>query len=338
MNVAPLAHSTDGLIGLITFDSKPKITQGITYAIEDFRNSMNEMIAQGDTAVWDALALANDQLADYGQKYPNAKKRIICLSDGTDTDSGKKCYDVCEELIRAQVVMDSFCLGNDPSPELRAISYLTGGYKFLPKTLEQAMAICEMEPMLSQLERPAIERHVLVRPLSQIEFSTLSKRATPDVVTRDVYPQRKQHPNLDDTFIALSDLLTSAKGSALAPGDRANANMGIGRLLAEVRNVAANSHPKYEVFVSESNMGFWKIVMEGAPEGPYSEGTFLLYLHMGDDYPALPPKARFCTPIIHPNINRHGGVCHSILDRRYPRSSFRQLRLIRDRQLDVRHF
>ena len=112
--------------------------------------------------------------------------------------------------------------------------------------------MCEMEPVLSQLERPPIERHVLVRPLSQTEFSTLSKKATPDVVTRDVYPQRKQHPNLDDTFIALSDLPTSAKGSALAPGDRANAKMRTGRLLAEVRNVAAIPHPKYEVFVGRS--------------------------------------------------------------------------------------
>lgn len=118
------------------------------------------------------------------------------------------------------------------------------------------MAICEMKPVLSLLERPPIERHVLVRQLSQIEFSTLSKKAAPDVVTRDVYPQCKRHPNLDDTFIALSDLPSSAKGSALAPGDRTNATIRTGRLLAEVRNVAANPHPKYEVFVSESNMGF----------------------------------------------------------------------------------
>lgn len=38
---------------------------------------------------------------------------------------------------------------------------------------------------------------------------------------------------------------------------------------------------------------------------------------MGPDYPAFPPKARFETPIYHPNINRHGRVCHSILDRNW---------------------
>ena len=38
---------------------------------------------------------------------------------------------------------------------------------------------------------------------------------------------------------------------------------------------------------------------------------------MEDDYPAFPPKCRFITPIYHPNINKHGKVCHSILDRNW---------------------
>jgi ubiquitin-protein ligase len=38
---------------------------------------------------------------------------------------------------------------------------------------------------------------------------------------------------------------------------------------------------------------------------------------MGDAYPMSPPEARFITPIYHPNINRHGYICHSILDRNW---------------------
>jgi ubiquitin-protein ligase len=38
---------------------------------------------------------------------------------------------------------------------------------------------------------------------------------------------------------------------------------------------------------------------------------------MGDNYPMSPPEARFITPIYHPNINRHGRICHSILDRNW---------------------
>jgi ubiquitin-protein ligase len=43
----------------------------------------------------------------------------------------------------------------------------------------------------------------------------------------------------------------------------------------------------------------------------------LLYIEMEADYPMFPPKARFITPIHHPNINRHGRICHSILDRNW---------------------
>jgi hypothetical protein len=53
-------------------------------------------------------------------------------------------------------VVDSFCLGDEDNVDLRTISYLTGGYKFQPDSLAQAMAICEMEPVLNQLERPPI--------------------------------------------------------------------------------------------------------------------------------------------------------------------------------------
>ena len=38
---------------------------------------------------------------------------------------------------------------------------------------------------------------------------------------------------------------------------------------------------------------------------------------MSDTYPMLPPEARFITPIYHSNINRHGRICHSVLDRNW---------------------
>jgi Mg-chelatase subunit ChlD len=56
------------------------------------------MKAEGDTALWDALALANDQLSEYGKKFPEAKRRIICLSDGADNKSLKRAQEVGESL------------------------------------------------------------------------------------------------------------------------------------------------------------------------------------------------------------------------------------------------
>jgi ubiquitin-protein ligase len=59
------------------------------------------------------------------------------------------------------------------------------------------------------------------------------------------------------------------------------------------------------------------LTSSGPPDSTYSGGTFLLYVEMGNGYPMSPPEARFITPIYHPNINRHGRICHSILDRNW---------------------
>lgn len=55
--------------------------------------------------------------------------------------------------------------------------------------------------------------------------------------------------------------------------------------------------------------------MQGPPGSVYAEGTFMLYLHMEEGYPTFAPKGRFLTPIYHPNVNKHGRICHSIFDR-----------------------
>ena len=57
------------------------------------------MQAKGDTALWDALAVADDQLSQYAQKFPEAKKRIICVSDGLDTTSTKTSSETAWDLV-----------------------------------------------------------------------------------------------------------------------------------------------------------------------------------------------------------------------------------------------
>jgi len=64
-------------------------------------------------------------------------------------------------------------------------------------------------------------------------------------------------------------------------------------------------------------MAFWKVVMQGPPGSVYEAGTFVLYLDMHEGYPAFAPAARFVTPIYHPNVNRHGRICHGIFDRNW---------------------
>lgn len=229
--------------GLITFDTTAKVSQALTHVVENFRHRVNSMEANGDTAIWDALALANDQITEYAQRFPKAMKRIICLSDGNDTKSLRRPRDICWTLMQNKVVVDSFCLGDEDNEDLRTISYLSGGYKFVPKSLEQAMAICEMEPVLSQLERPPVvlpPEATRVRSAS-LPFIKAVHKATPEIVTRDVFPKRKEHPNLHDRFVELSSLAratsssvvgSNAAASSIAP--QSKSYLRTPRLLSEV--------------------------------------------------------------------------------------------------------
>lgn len=84
--------------GLITFATKPAVKQPITGVIEDLRNALSKLECSGDTAMWDALNLAAEYINTYSVKFPEAKKRIVCLSDGADTNSKAESWRLCQQF------------------------------------------------------------------------------------------------------------------------------------------------------------------------------------------------------------------------------------------------
>eukprot|EP00932_Pfiesteria_piscicida_P022983 SRR837773.9722.p1 GENE.SRR837773.9722~~SRR837773.9722.p1 ORF type:complete len:323 (+),score=20.99 SRR837773.9722:82-969(+) len=107
----------------------------------------------------------------------------------------------------------------------------------------------------------------------------------------------------------------TGEGPAGAPPPPSSASR-TRRILLELKQFMAHNHPAIEVFPSD-DVSFWKLLLEG-PEGtPYQGGIWVLYCQLPPEYPEAPPRIRFVTPIRHCNINAHGRVCHSILDRNY---------------------
>jgi len=146
------------------------------------------------------------------------------------------------------VVVDSFCLGGEDNIDLRTISYLSGGYKFTPDSLEQAMAICEMEPVLSQLERPKVsppKESYNHNYDPYLRFAFARDKATAEIVTGDVFPQRKVHPNLKDQFVEIASV---AQGpvSVITHSD---SNLRTARIPTEIRQILASPHPHYDVSI-----------------------------------------------------------------------------------------
>ncbi|KAK7196585.1 ubiquitin-conjugating enzyme E2 [Novymonas esmeraldas] len=69
---------------------------------------------------------------------------------------------------------------------------------------------------------------------------------------------------------------------------------------------------------SQPNLYRWLAVLRGPPDTPYEGGSYRLVLNIPRDYPLVPPKAAFITPVFHPNVEfTTGNVCLDILKRRW---------------------
>ncbi|KAI7688121.1 hypothetical protein SSS_08732 [Sarcoptes scabiei] len=63
----------------------------------------------------------------------------------------------------------------------------------------------------------------------------------------------------------------------------------------------------------DSDIYNWEVLIIGPPDTLYEGGFFKANLTFPKEYPLKPPKMRFLTEIWHPNIDKNGNVCISIL-------------------------
>ncbi|KAJ6627692.1 hypothetical protein B0H10DRAFT_1905503 [Mycena sp. CBHHK59/15] len=297
------------VLGLVTFSSKSSVEQELTPVFENFRQRLDRVKANGDTAVYEALDSARQILINYRPDLPDLRKRIIIVSDGEDTSSTISAQEVCCMLQKGHVIVDSVQVGTRSDPVLHAISVATGGYRFSPKTsLADALSIFDLETMLFSGERPSRAAKPLVA--SEVQFRNYQNfYYNPiDLITVDQFPARAEHVKLKHRV----------KFAAISVGSMGGGDDRMKRIMREIKAVVADPHPNIDIYVDDSDMSFLKIILE-APRDvencPYKGGTFLLTCDLPTAYPRDPPEIRFVTFILHPNVSKQGKVCIAELGR-----------------------
>ncbi|KAL1500255.1 hypothetical protein AB1Y20_012923 [Prymnesium parvum] len=90
--------------------------------------------------------------------------------------------------------------------------------------------------------------------------------------------------------------------------------------LQEERKMWRRDHPHGFVAKPRSHadgsqdMMLWDCVIPGKKDTIWEGGMYKLIMEFTDEYPAKPPKCKFCPPLFHPNVYPSGTVCLSILN------------------------
>lgn len=75
--------------------------------------------------------------------------------------------------------------------------------------------------------------------------------------------------------------------------------------------------------VDDTNLFLWEVLIVGPRNTLYEDGLYKAHLMFPNNYPEMPPKMVFLSEMWHPNINKNGLVCISIL---HPPRPFNQQR------------
>ncbi|KAM8898190.1 uncharacterized protein AB9W97_009226 [Spinachia spinachia] len=163
-----MAYDFHHVIGLVEFCTELK-THAFTETLEKFKEHVRELQARGQTRLYGALHCGMHELKNV-EKFPDCRRRILCLTDGNDVGSLNKPEDVAANLIKADIIVDSILLGKVENNILCGISHATGGCCFKPETSKDGLKLFEIETVLSlEMRKPKDKANASSVTLSSIK-------------------------------------------------------------------------------------------------------------------------------------------------------------------------
>jgi Ca-activated chloride channel family protein len=126
--------ATLGLPAAILFSDRP----------DELADAISRTPARGMTALYDAIALAQEQL----RTGKRERKVLIVISDGGDNASAHKLPEVLKALEQSSALVYTIGIFDDADEDknpgvLRRLAQATGGEAFFPGQLDEVVRICE---------------------------------------------------------------------------------------------------------------------------------------------------------------------------------------------------
>jgi peroxin-4 len=86
------------------------------------------------------------------------------------------------------------------------------------------------------------------------------------------------------------------------------------RILRELRKAKNDNNDDLWLKTKEDNIRNWIGVLKAPADSPFAGHYYHISIHIPDGYPIDAPKAKFITPIFHPNVHfKKGKICLDIL-------------------------
>jgi ubiquitin-protein ligase len=297
---------------------------------------------KGGTALWRAIDLAAENIRAFVNKgsFPNAKRRIVVITDGVDHDPGHETdpFTVAQKLIENDIVLDAVMVTTDKedieNAHLCLMVEMTGGIAFQPQSVDGGIDFFEREAFLNLRVRQsdsarALQRRREVNQGNYVETAGAipeNARFARDVensaVAAAMRPVRLAQPKtVLDTLEGIRDNLTPCMTRLhrelsdivrRVPGD---INEG------EAPETADGKMPPWlDIWVGYevgALLNEWRVFILGPEGSPFAGLWWSLFVTFSKDYPTVPPTIRFLSVPYHPNVSAEGKVLFGLVDRGY---------------------
>jgi Ca-activated chloride channel family protein len=124
---------------IVHFDDQPQLNRGFTDSIPLLEETLAEMKPYGQTAIYDALLLALQQM----ERAKHMKRAILLITDGVDNSSKHTMSEAVEATKRSRVAVYvvgllSMSGGAKAEESLLRIAEASGGRAFFPNDVDEA--------------------------------------------------------------------------------------------------------------------------------------------------------------------------------------------------------